>query len=437
VKVCFAVNDLALSGGVGVILEHAHHLAEDHDFDVTLVLRETIADRWAYRRLDGTRVASLDEVQNERFDVAVATWWRTTSDLFEIPADRYAYFVQSMEDRFYPDDTVDRLQAAVTHDLPVSFITEAGWIAETLRELRPDTSCFYVRNGIAKDVFPAATEVLPHTQGPLRVLIEGHPDVWFKAVDEAMDAASRMTEPREVTLVSPEAVRAGAYSSERVIGPLSHRELSAVYSETDVLLKLSRVEGMFGPPLEGFHRGATCVVSPVTGHDEFVVHGWNGVVANWDDAGGTARWLDLLARDRRLLHYLRWNAVRTAQAWPSWRQASQFMAAALLRIKAEPAPSPGPAAVRALGDLKAGTELLRNERIMVEHEVRGRHSELQALLKQHEALLHQHHAVLETRAYRIGVSARELVKRPAATLLGPLIGRLRRAARRVLPRRGQ
>ena len=71
------------------------------------------------------------------------------------------------------------------------------------------------------------------------------------------------------------------------------------------MLKLSRVEGMFGPPLEGFHMGATCVVTAVTGHEEYVEHGVNGLVVDWDDPRGTARALDLLARDRALLHCLR------------------------------------------------------------------------------------------------------------------------------------
>ena len=77
-------------------------------------------------------------------------------------------------------------------------------------------------------------------------------------------------------------------------------------------VQLSRVEGMFGPPLEAFHKGATCVVTPVTGHDEYVVHMENGLVVDWDDAPGTTRALELLARDRSLLRQLRENALATA-----------------------------------------------------------------------------------------------------------------------------
>jgi hypothetical protein len=133
--------------------------------------------------------------------------------------------------------------------------------------------------------------------------------------------------------------------------------MAALYERTDVVLKLSSVEGMFGPPLEGFHRGATCVVTPVTGHDEYVEHGWNGLLTDWDDLRGTARQLDLLARDRKLLHFLRSNAIETARAWPSWAQSSQFMAGALLAIRREPAPASHAASARLLADLRGGIEI--------------------------------------------------------------------------------
>ncbi len=114
--------------------------------------------------------------------------------------------------------------------------------------------------------------------------------------------------------------------------------MAALYGASDVVLKLSRVEGMFGPPLEGFHMGATCVVAPVTGYDEYIEHGWNGWVVDWDDMAGTARALDLLARDRRLLTFLRTNALETARTWPTWEQSGVFMAAALEQIRRDPPP---------------------------------------------------------------------------------------------------
>jgi hypothetical protein len=141
-----------------------------------------------------------------------------------------------------------------------------------------------------------------------------------------------------------------------VLGPLSQREMADAYGRAHVILKMSRVEGMYGPPLEAFHRGATTVTTPVTGHDEYVANGWNGLVTEWDDVQGTARRLDLLARDGRQLHFLRTNALATARAWPAWDQAAQLMAMALHRVHAEEPPPATTTAAAMLADLRGGIE---------------------------------------------------------------------------------
>jgi glycosyltransferase involved in cell wall biosynthesis len=358
VRVAFLVNDLQLSGGIGVVVQHARRLSTMPDWDVTLVLvRDEEAPSWrGYEHLPHLHVRSREQALAEHYDIAAATWWETTFTLFELSADRYAYFVQSLEDRFYTPERAERLGAALTLDLPVAFITEARWIAETLGGLRPDAPCYLVRNGIDKEVFAPLERVPEPTEDPLRVLIEGSPSAWFKHLPEAIDAAAAMREPHHLTVVTGERDVLGEVNADEVVGPLDHRGMADLYARTDVLLKLSSVEGMFGPPLEGFHRGATCVVTPVTGHEEYVEHGFNGLLTDWDDLRGTARQLDLLARDRTLLHFLRVNALETARAWPSWDQSSQFMAAALLAIAREPPAADRGGAARLLADLRAGLE---------------------------------------------------------------------------------
>jgi O-antigen biosynthesis protein len=363
VNVAFLVNDLQLSGGIGVVVAHARQLAQHHDIDTTLVLaREQEVPHWEYQHLDHLDVVSLREARTRHFDVAVATWWETVFSLFELRSHRYAYFVQSLEDRFYQvHDGAERLGAALTLDVPVAFITEARWIRDTLMELRPDARCLLVRNGIDKSLFSLPDVVEPNVDGPLRILVEGYASTWFKGVNEAIAATRAMREPHELTVVAPDRQGLDSRGATRVVGPLNQRELAALYGETDVVLKLSGVEGMFGPPLEGFHRGATCVTTEVTGHEEYVKHGHNALVCDWGDERGTARQLDLLARDRLLLHTLRTNALETARRWPAWEQAGAFMAAALWTIARDPPPDPYAHARRMLEDLQTGLEARRVE----------------------------------------------------------------------------
>src|SRR5207253_17021 len=127
----------------------------------------------------------------------------------------------------------------LTLDLPVAFITEARWIQRTLAQLRPDAPCHLVRNGIDKDVFVSPDGVDPNLHDPLRILIEGDPTVWFKGVREAAQAAAAVREPRRVTVVTgqPQALGVGV---DRVVTHVPHREMAALYADTDVVLKLSR-----------------------------------------------------------------------------------------------------------------------------------------------------------------------------------------------------
>jgi glycosyltransferase involved in cell wall biosynthesis len=340
-RVAFLLQDLQLSGGVGVVVEHAAQLRRHHGVDAHLVLTRS-GDRphWGYRGLAEVPVLSLaDAVGAGPWDVAVASWWETALSLFDLDARRHAYFVQLLEDSAYKLDAPERMTAAMTTALAVRFITEARWIAEILEAYQPGTDVLYVRNGIPKDVFRSPAEVAPADPGePLRVVMEGARGYVQKGVDDALAAVAAMREPAHVTWVSPHPVDDPPSGVDRVLSGLSHPEMAALFGDSHVLLKLPRAEGMYGPPLEAFHMGATVVTTAVTGHDEYVRHGENGLVVGWDDVPGTARALDLLARDRRRLHELRCGALRTARAWPDWRQSSQFMALALRRVLAEPMP---------------------------------------------------------------------------------------------------
>ena len=339
-RVAFLLQDLQLSGGVGVVITHARNLAAEHGFDVSLVTTDALDDPdWEYEHLPHVHVVTLAEALEEEFDIAISTWWETTYSLFLLRAKRYASFVQSLEDRFYePHESIERLSARLTLDLPVAFITEASWIAETLGELRPDASVHLVRNGIDKQIFAPVDTIEPNIDEPLRVLIEGSPESWFKGLRPAIKAADKMKEPHRLTIVCPTFEGLEPKYASRAIGPLSQPELATIYSDTDVLIKLSRVEGMYGPPLEGFHRGATCVTTEVTGHDEYIEHGVNALICDWDDERGTAAQLDLLARDRELLTKLRRGALATAQDWPDWHESSSKFAAALHQIADQPQP---------------------------------------------------------------------------------------------------
>jgi glycosyltransferase involved in cell wall biosynthesis len=318
VRACFLAGELGRSGGAATIRSYAADLRE-RGFDVDVFTRDAVPSG------------------SDPYDVAIATWWESAFELWRVPARRRAMFLQSVESRFYQErHWFEQLAAEEVLALPVSFVTVAEWMRDLLAEVRPDAHCDVVRGGIDKEVFER--EHTPR-DGPLRVLVEGQPSMWFKGVHEALATVRAMREPAEVTVVAGQPEHAGDLGA-RVVGGLDPDAMARLYAEQDVVVKLSRVESLGLTPIEAAHSGTPAVVTPYTGHDEHVVHGRNGLVVGFDDEPGTVRALDTLARDGELLARLSEGARESARAWPSRSAAADAFAAAIRGIAERPAPDP-------------------------------------------------------------------------------------------------
>ncbi|MER2419141.1 glycosyltransferase, partial [Klebsiella pneumoniae] len=108
----------------------------------------------------------------------------------------------------------------------------------------------------------------------------------------------------------------------RVFSRVPMKVTPDIYRSCDILVKLSTVEGMFGPPLEIFHCGGTAIVFDVTGHDEYIVDGQNACVVHRGDMDGVVTTLRRLLNDRTELARLQAGALKTAEAWVSWDASS-------------------------------------------------------------------------------------------------------------------
>lgn len=339
-KVCFLIGSPEIGGGTYVIFEHALHL-QAIGWEVSIVpiwSPQPSATPW-HPALRALRFRTPEEAAAETYDLAIATWWRTVYDLLPlIRAERTCYFVQSIESWFYPDDEVAlRNLVNATYLLPMPAITEARWIRAHLAE-RFAQSCELAPNGCRKDFYRADGPLeAPRLEGGMRVLVEGPLGVDFKNVARTISLARRSAAD-EIWLLTSSPV--SAYPGvDRVFSRLPAERCAAVYRACDVMVKLSTVEGMFGPPLEMFHCGGTAVVYDVTGHDEYIVDGVNALVLPMGDEAGVVASLARLKRDPALLGRLRAGALSTAAAWPDWPEASPRFAAALARIlSAPPAP---------------------------------------------------------------------------------------------------
>jgi O-antigen biosynthesis protein len=336
-SVAFVVSSGDISGGTNVVFRHAMQLAET-GVQVAIVSNPTLTRKavsWhpVSAVFTHPKLQWLDffDASTMKFDVAIATFWISCFDLWKVNAANYVFFVQSIESRFYPaSDRMLRNIIDAMYDLPCGFITEAKWIERYLQQIHQQVAAV-VPNGIDKELFCCDGPALsPRRPGKLRVLVEGAIDVEFKNVPTAIRLA-RQAEADEIWLLTPSDVR--SYPRvDRVLSRIPQESTPLVYRSCDLVLKLSLVEGMFGPPLEMFHCGGTCIVFDVTGHDEYIEQGRNGIVVSTGDEAGVVAALKRLREMPPLLENLKRNAVATSVSWPDWEQSSARFLGALQQV---------------------------------------------------------------------------------------------------------
>jgi glycosyltransferase involved in cell wall biosynthesis len=346
-RVAFLVEELGRSGGMAVIRRHARHLREVEGMDVELVVcgaRARLGD-------EDVPVRRLADVRD--YDVAIATWWTTAEALFELEARRRVAYLQNLEFRFYREhELADRLGALSVLDLPVDYIVVASHMQALLAELRPKAHVVRVAPGIDKRIFRAAQ--LRADGGPLRVLVEGQPTLWFKAVPESVAVARAAG--AEVTVATHDPSL--EIDADRVVGGLSKLEMATLYAEHDVLLRLARFEGLGLPPLEAFHVGVPCVLTPFTGSEDYARHEQNALLVGFDNEAATIAALERL-HDSALRARLREGALATAADWPDEQAAGAAFAQALRDFLVGEPPSPDEALRRMARTRRLTIELTR------------------------------------------------------------------------------
>lgn len=330
-KVVFLLGSPEISGGTYVIFEHATRLNR-LGYPVTIVTEEQVDERrYTWHPTAGELTwKTFAETVNDRYDLAIATWWQSVYQLAGIRSRKYLYFIQSIESRFFAvqdhDDPalrdIDILSAWCenTYRICLPVITEARWIQNYLLEHHNRPSLL-VRNGIRKDIYTESGPVIAKRQpGRLRVLVEGPLGVFFKNVEKTITLC-RQADVDEVWLLTSTEV--SEYPGvDRCFSRVPIQQTAEIYRSCDVLVKLSYVEGMFGPPLEMFHCGGTAIVYDVTGHDEYIRHDENSLVVERDNEQQVVAWLTRLKSDADILGRLKKGARKTAQSWPDWDVAA-------------------------------------------------------------------------------------------------------------------
>ena len=249
-------------------------------------------------------------------DLLVATSWRTAFWLTKIKAQAKCYFVQSDETRFHPEGSRWQHLASLTYYLRVNYLTEARWIRKWLKD------CFgheaeLVPNGLDREIFHRDVPLIPKGNKP-RILLEGAINLPYKGMKEAFEAVHNID--AEVWCVSSYGAPHPSWKCDRHFEQVPMQEMRRIYSSCDILLKLSRVEGFFGPPMEMMACGGAVVVGKVTGYDEYIIENKNALVVDATDINAAENAIRELIWNKDLRTSLVSEGYRTAEEW-DWEKS--------------------------------------------------------------------------------------------------------------------
>jgi glycosyltransferase involved in cell wall biosynthesis/Tfp pilus assembly protein PilF len=327
-KIAYIIPGTGISGGIAVILQHVNRLQEK-GFDVKLLSQDLKTKiEWCPNNVKIVPLDSKFKETNECFDILVATGWSTVEASKSIQAKRKFYFVQSDERRFFDDEKTKAL-VEKTYLTNYEYMTEAKWIQTWLKKEFGHES-FYVPNGLDQKIFYKTQD---SKRNKLRVLIEGPLTIPFKGVSDAYKAIKNIN--CEKWIVSSDGTPPKSWKYDKFFEAVPIGQMKEIYSSCDILLKMSKVEGFFGPPMEAMACGCVVVVSKCTGYDEYIENEKNALVVEQGDINGAAKAIKRLISDNKLRSQLVKNGFETIKQW-TWERSIEFLEAAFSSNKIEP-----------------------------------------------------------------------------------------------------
>lgn len=311
-KIVYVLTSNLLCGGHIIVLQHVTRLAKrGHNVSIC-ILDETVPSKsssFAWFPDFDCPVVHPKDFPDE-VDICFATFWDTLIQVLKLPAKHKVYFVQSDETRFY-DDLIMKNWVVLTYLCNIHFMTEAKWIVDWLKD-NFGHQAVYIPNALDPNIIYPDKPIASKREDKLRILVEGTIDSPFKRVKEAIEASQGLG--CEIWCVSNGGLPSPDWKIDRFFYKVDFSQMKKIYSSCDILVKLSSVEGFFGPPLEMMACGGVCIVSDVTGYDEYIKDEYNALVIPNGDINLARQALKRLIGDNNLYSKLQSNGKLTAHS---------------------------------------------------------------------------------------------------------------------------
>ena len=311
-KIVYVLDSNLVCGGHIIVLQHITRLVKrGHDLSICILDEAIPANLSSFAWFPEFNCAVIHSHNfPDDVDICVATFWDTIIPVLTFEAQQKVYFVQSDETRFY-DDIVIKNCVNLSYLSNIHYMTEAKWIVEWLRN-NFGHQAIYIPNALDPKIIHSDEPIAVKQKNKLRILVEGPIDSPFKRVKEAIEASQGLG--CEIWCVSNDGKPPSDWKIDKFFYKVDFNKMKYIYSSCDILVKLSSVEGFFGPPLEMMACGGVCVVSDVTGYDEYIEDEYNALVIPNGDINLAHQALKRLINDSNLYKRLQKNGMTTASS---------------------------------------------------------------------------------------------------------------------------
>ncbi|HCU01659.1 MAG: Glycosyl transferase, group 2 family protein [Candidatus Moranbacteria bacterium GW2011_GWE1_35_17] len=321
-KIYYLVPGVKISGGIAVIFQHANRLKKrGYNVKILSLTNKNDAIWFPNQKVEILPFNKTKEIlKSGEIDILIATAFSTAFTVDMAQARRKIYFVQSDESRFFSDNNELCKIIKKTYSLPLEYMTEALWIQKWLKNDCGKES-YYVPNGLDENLFYKTKPLIAKTEKP-RILLEGSINVLFKGMEDAYNAVKDLD--CELWIVSNNGKPKSDWKYDKFFENVPYGEMAKIYSSCDIFLKMSRIEGFFGPPMEAMACGSAVVVGKVTGYDEYIVNGENALVVEQGDVDEAKKAIQQLINDGELKNKLIEGGYETVKKW-SWEKSIDLL----------------------------------------------------------------------------------------------------------------
>jgi glycosyltransferase involved in cell wall biosynthesis len=254
-----------------------------------------------------------------RSDVAVATWFPTAIPVLQSDA-RPMILMQDFPELV--EESMGRPGLRLFRTVlraPLSFLSISSYITELIRSENPSARIYYIGNGIDSEAF-YPRKVDKGSELTVSAILRR---ASFKGPDiavQALNMAYRRVKFR--ALLVSEFSEGELRSRFRPEFPyvyyrkgLTDEELARIYSGSDVFLFTSRAESFGLLPLEAMACGAAVVSTDAKGNRDYMVNGYNALVAKTHDPAELADLLVEALTNGELRQSLVAGGLETAKKW--------------------------------------------------------------------------------------------------------------------------